>query len=139
MAMNIELAGTFLGSSRRGASSRVQLGCMSVKQRSAPGCVLDQKLGRRLLSGTKPERLWLRPECNSFVSLRASCDCGSARQQVALPAGHHAGPYGGWRGQPAAASLAQLGSADTMFHSDIVFAYSRCLARSIAHVAAGIV
>ena len=51
---------------------------------------MSNSLGVRFLSGTQPERLWLRPECSSVASLRASCDCGSARQQVALPAGHRA-------------------------------------------------
>ena len=81
--MNIELAGMFLGSSRRGASSRLQIDCMSVKQPSAPRCALEQQPGRRQ---------------------RASAS-GLGRRTPRRSSG-------GLRGQFVGASLGQLGSAD---------------------------
>lgn len=71
--------------------------------RQRPGARLSNSLGVRFLSGTQPERLWLRLECNSFVSLRAS------------PAGHRAVLTVGSEVSLWEPSLAQLGSAEGAF------------------------
>ena len=112
--MNIELAGTFWD----GLDGELHQGCRSTACRSnnrqRPGARLSNSLGVRFLSGTKPECLCLWPECNSFVSLRASATVAPRVSKWPCPP-DTAPSYGGSEVSLWEPSLAQPCSAEGAF------------------------